>query len=470
MNWSLKNVIPVVFAMDDLFVEPGYVAIWSMLKNSCKEKNYEIIILHSDALSEPNQQFLHEIGSIFSNCSIRFLKVDDKQFGRINLKEGITASSVFRLMAGDLLPQYEKCLYLDSDIIVLGDIAPLYDQVMEEEYIAAVKDAGIQYYYEKECGYADVIGISDMRDYINSGILVMNLSAIRRDNMREIFFQYINEKFNYLDQDILNKCCEGHIKYLPMKYNLFRRFYHRTFWLQDSDFTEKELEEAEHAPVILHYAEGLKPWDCMKGNASEVWWAYAKEVLPTERYDKCRNKAEQNDEKSDWGCAAEWMASKEQVIVFGYTAYGREVVSILHKLGVMNIVAFCDNALEKQGLQYEGITVKSLVEIKKEYPDAAFINASQNQRDKVEELLIQNNYVKENIWAYAPAQFQKKRLYYEILDKKYYKDELKMILMLETGVKSDDYKYMAELVQQEQYKNIADKYFMKEWVFKVEDA
>lgn len=50
-NWK-ENVnekcYTVVFAMDDLFAEPGYVAIWSMLENSCKEKNHEISILHSE--------------------------------------------------------------------------------------------------------------------------------------------------------------------------------------------------------------------------------------------------------------------------------------------------------------------------------------------------------------------------------------------------------------------------------------
>lgn len=65
----------------------------------------------------------------------------------------------------------------------------------------------------------------------------------------------------------------------------------------------------------------------------------------------------------------------------------------------------------------------------------------------MEELLIQNDYVKENIWTYNPSQFQKSSLYYAILDKKYYKDELKMILRQETGVESDDCKCLMELIQ-----------------------
>lgn len=470
MDWNLTNIMPVVFAMDDLFAEPGYVAIWSMLKNSCKEKNYEIIILHSDALSVSSQQFLNEIRFSFSNCRIRFLKVDDRQFGHINLKEGITVSSVFRLMAGELFPQYDKCLYLDSDIIVFGDITGLYEEDMEDAYIGAVKDAGIQYYYEENRGYADVIGIADMREYINSGVLVMNLAAIRRDGMCRKFLKYINEGFSYLDQDILNKCCQGHVKYLPLRYNLFRRFYNRLFYLRGTDFTDRELEDAGNLPVILHYAEGLKPWDCIKGNASDVWWEYAERVLPEERYRVRKEKAEQKEEESDWRCVMKWAASKEQVAVFGFTAYGREVVRILHNLGVKNIIVFCDNALEKQELQYEGVGVKTLAEIRKIYPNASFINTSQSQRDQVIKLLIENGYGKENIWSYHPAQFQKSGLYYAILDKKYYKDELKLIIRQETGIESSDYQYMIKLVQQDKYKDIRDKYFMREWVFKVEDT
>lgn len=463
MVQGMDKVIPVVFALDDIFVKPGCVAIWSMLTNSCKEMDYEIIILHSAALSLSGRQALLEEGSLFSNCRLQFIKIDDGQFGQLNLKEGITASSVLRLMAGELLPQYEKCLYLDSDIIVMDDIAQLYHQDLEDAYIAAVKDAGIQYYYEQNCGYADVIGINDMKEYINSGILVMNLTALRRDNMAHIFLNYINEKYNYLDQDILNKCCSGHIKYLPIKYNLFRRFYHRLSCLQGTDFTERELEEAD-APVILHYAEGLKPWDCLKGNASDIWWEYAEKALPAEQYRICREETEQAGEEFEWKRLVQWAVSKRQVIVFGYSTYGREAVRILHNLGVANIVAFCDNDPEKQGLQYEGVCVKNLLQITKEYSDAAFINTSQKQRGNVEGLLLQNGYVKENIWAYDPVQFRKSNLYYGILDPKFYKDELKGILMQETGIETDDFGYMIQLVRQEDYEGIRTKYYMQEWV------
>lgn len=459
----MEGKIPVVFSTDDRFSVPAYVAIWSMLKSASVQYFYDIYIMHSEDLSEQNRIFLLRIKNIFKNCNLTFLNVDSRQFEHVSQKEGITVSAMFRLLASEYLQQYDKCLYIDCDVVILGDISALYATDIQEDYIAAVKDGGVQYFFEKNCGYAKTVGISDMRDYINSGVLVMNTSAIRNDGLKERFLSCVGEKYLYADQDILNRCCQGRIKYLPLKYNLFRRFYGRMHLLLNTDFSKDELEEAKEHPVILHYAEGSKPWMNLQGNASDIWWDYAKNALLPADYQSIRRQAERNKESGRWDEAVCLASRHKNVVIFGYSYYGKEVMRFLYNFGWRQISAFCDNNPEKLGQIYEGVEVKGLKEIKEEFEDVFFINSSQRQRNAVVELLKENGYSEDAIWNYDPGAYPRERMYYAILDKKYYESELQYIVQTELEIHLNDWDGLLNVVRRPENKFLEEKYFLNEW-------
>ena len=83
-------------------------------------------------------------------------KVKDKLYTR----DYYTKTTYFRLFIPDLYPQYDKVLYLDSDIVVLGDIAELYNTNIKGNLVAAVPDDSVQTipefaeYVEKVVGVA----------------------------------------------------------------------------------------------------------------------------------------------------------------------------------------------------------------------------------------------------------------------------------------------------------------------------
>lgn len=461
----MEEKIPVVFSADDRFIIPAYTAIWSMLKNAFEKFFYDIYIMYSEDLSDKNKAFLLRIEKEFKNCSLTFLKADGRQFEHVNLKEGITVSTMFRLLVSDYLQQYDKCLYIDCDVVVLGDVSALYTVDIKEDYIAAVKDGGVQYFFEENRGYAKTIGISDMRNYINGGVLVMNMSAIRNDGLKERFLSCAGEKYLYADQDILNRCCQHRIKYLPLKYNLFRRFYGRMHLLQDTDFSKDELEEAQGSPVILHYAEGSKPWINLQGNASDIWWEYAEKALLPKDYQTVRQQAEKYRRAGRWDEAARRASRHKEVVIFGYSYYGKEVLRLLHNFGWNHVSAFCDNNPEKHGQIYEGIEVKGLREIQTEFKDVFFINSSQRQRKAVMELLTESGYSEEAIWNYDHAAYPRERMYYAILEKKYYVSELQYIVRMELGMYIKDWNELCSVVKQPENKFLADKYFLNEWAF-----
>lgn len=458
-----KQMIPIVMAMDDLFVIPSYVAIWSLLKNSSYHYFYDIFILYANGLSEKSRYFISQAESV-ANCKIHFLQVRTQAFENVSLKQGITVPTMFRLLIGDYLQEYDRCIYIDGDILVLGDISELYSISVGDNYIGAVRDGGIQMDIEKHEAYAEVIGMEHMEDYFNAGVLLMNLSLIRKDNMKEFFLSSINQKYLYQDQDILNKCCQGRIVYLPLKYNVFRRFYRRGELLEDSIFPIQERKEAVERPLILHYAESEKPWNNLRGVASDVWWEYAQNALPSDRYEECRKRAENITGKGGYEGMAAIISQYDEVVVFGYSFYGKEAVRILRNLGLRSVVAFCDNNEKKQGEVFEGLEVKSLAQIKKEYKNPFFVNASQRQAGIVAGFLQENGYGREQVWHYNYPQYRKTELYFSVLDKRYYFSELQWMVLAECGLLAKTWEELCDFIKKEENKFLIDKYYMDVWV------
>lgn len=127
-----------------------------------------------------------------------------------------------------LFPQHKKILSLDIDTIIVDDIEELWNADLSEYYIAGV--------HEKD---------KKQEDYINFGVVMMNLDLLREDERSEEMITMINNtKLNCPEQDAFNAVCEGNILLLPSKYN-FTPFSHLVVT------PEKE--------AIIHYA-GIHYW------------------------------------------------------------------------------------------------------------------------------------------------------------------------------------------------------------------
>ena len=143
MSENLKE-IPIFFAIDDGYTKFLAVAIQSLIENASKDYKYLIKVLHTNVQKEHMEQIKKYENQ---NVSIEFVdlkyyieKVKDKLYTR----DYYTNTTYFRLFLPELYPQYDKVLYLDSDIIVLGDISELYNTDMGTNLVAAAPDDIIQ--------------------------------------------------------------------------------------------------------------------------------------------------------------------------------------------------------------------------------------------------------------------------------------------------------------------------------------
>ena len=154
--------------------------------------------------------------------------------------------------------EFDKCIYLDVDLCVCKDLSELFNIDLQNNYIAGVISPNYYFSKEKECKR---LNISNMKQYVNAGMLVMNLKQIREDNITKTFIELSKRNYNSQDQDVLNVACFGKILTLPPKYNAQVMKLQENNPLLRSIYKEEDIIEAKNKPTIIHYSNKNKPWN-----------------------------------------------------------------------------------------------------------------------------------------------------------------------------------------------------------------
>lgn len=257
--------IPIFFAVDDGYCPFLAVAIQSLIDNSSAENTYLIKILNTD-ISEENKRKIgkyerENVDIEFVDLNYYIQKVKDKLYTR----DYYSKTTYFRLFLPNLYPQYDKVLYLDSDIVILDDIAKLYNTDMGDNLVAAAPDDVIQAMPVFQDYVEKVVGVADSRRYFNAGILLMNLHELRRFKFQEKFV-YLLDKIKFAvaqDQDYLNRLCKGRVKLLDRTWDRMP--------IPDPKIKTEDVK-------LVHYNLAFKPWHFEDILYKEFFWMYAQET------------------------------------------------------------------------------------------------------------------------------------------------------------------------------------------------
>jgi lipopolysaccharide biosynthesis glycosyltransferase len=247
---TMKNpdYIPLFFHFNEAYVQHAMVAMASVLHNT--DSKLKIHILSSD-ISEDSLGKINALGKI-KNAEVEHVVIDRKRFEKITPTIGrIPIEACYRLLIPELWPTLRKGIYLDSDLVVRGDIARLWEEDVLEVYAGVVEDlmpeTKIRFTAER---------------YFNSGVLLLNLEKIRDDFSLEKFLA-IEEEFRdvlqYQDQDILNLAFKNHVRYLDKRWNVTTLFYMELVGKHVAN--EEEIQRAASDPWICHFIGQWKPWD-----------------------------------------------------------------------------------------------------------------------------------------------------------------------------------------------------------------
>ncbi|ERL65033.1 glycosyltransferase family 8 protein [Schleiferilactobacillus shenzhenensis] len=259
--------IPLFFSVDDRYVPFLSVALTSIEAHANPADQYDVYILH-EGIAQTYQERLLKLAT--SQFNIRFMKMDDTSLGKkmggdqAKLRgDYVTLTIYFRLFIADMFPQYDKALYLDADITVLHDIGDLYRTDLGDKLIAATEDTFLSHDERGTRYVLEALGMPT-NEYVNSGVMVMNLKALRETRFSDVFLQMMNQyHFHTIapDQDYLNVITNGHIKYLDPSWN-------------DLSRTPPELVPN---PKLVHYNLFRKPWHFDNVKDGQYFWEYAKD-------------------------------------------------------------------------------------------------------------------------------------------------------------------------------------------------
>ena len=278
MNKKYKE-IPIFFASDNNYAPYLVVALKSLLANASKEYFYKIHVLTSN-MSDDNKLVL--LRELTFNSSIEFINLSKETEAikdKFHLRDYYSIDTYYRFFIADLFPEYDKVIYLDSDIIVLGDISDLYFYNISNYLLGVVQE---QVMAHNEC-FSDYVekalGVK-CRNYFNAGILLMNSKLFRLYNIQSKFFKLMGRfKFRVTqDEDYLNVICKDKVKYLDLGWNKMP--------FEETGFDDVDLK-------IIHYTLGWKPWHYENVRYEEYFWQYASQ---TEYYELLQNQLKTYDD------------------------------------------------------------------------------------------------------------------------------------------------------------------------------
>lgn len=271
-----KQVLPIFFAVDDGYMPFLAVTLQSLVDNSSAEYYYLIKILYTN-ISEVSKEKIKKYER--ENVNIEFVDLN-YYIGTIKNKlytrDYYSKTTYFRLFIPNLYPQYDKALYLDCDIVLLRDVAELFNIDIGDNLVGGAPDDVIQTYEVFQEYVEKVVGVADYINYFNAGVLLMNLDELRKYNFQEKFLYSLDKiKFSVAqDQDYLNRLCKGRVKIIDKTWNRMP--------ISNTEVDEKDLK-------LIHYNLAFKPWHFEDILYKEYFWKYAQK---TEFFDEILRKKE----------------------------------------------------------------------------------------------------------------------------------------------------------------------------------
>lgn len=275
-----QQEIPIFFAVDDAYIPFLAVTIQSIFENKSEKNLYKIKILYTKITDENKKEILKYSKE---NINIEFVNVEEnlkKLKDKLLVRDYYSDATYYRILIPNMFQEYDKILYLDADIVVLDDIANLYNINLENNLVGGAPEPWFKEYEEFQVYAEKVIEVQNYKEYINVGVLLMNLKELRKMDFENVFINLLDtKKFTLLqDEDYINKICNGRIKYIDEKWNVSGYLY------DNSD------------PKIVHYTI-FKPWLKKEMLNKDYFWNYARKTAFYEYISSLMS--EETEEKGD---------------------------------------------------------------------------------------------------------------------------------------------------------------------------
>ena len=245
----------VVITVDDSYIRPALIMLESLFERNSPD--IHVYLLHSNVCKE-NLKLLSDhiakYGGSFTDIPVPPELFDDAPVNRYFTKE-----MYYRLLIPKLLPDEERALYLDPDIVIFKSLEEFYRTDFEGMQLIAVPDfLGDVYYPDRKQN----LGLSEKYRYINSGVMLFNIPLMRERFDIDDLFRFMSEcklPLEYPDQDVVNVYLKDDIKYASREYNYTAEYVNTGDFLRYV-FSPRYRRQERERVVVAHYMGKYKPW------------------------------------------------------------------------------------------------------------------------------------------------------------------------------------------------------------------
>lgn len=344
------SMVPVVFSVNNTYAYYCYLAIFSLIKHANKKRKYDIRVLVTD-LSDRNRKLLEELS--ISNVSVKCMNITEITNGA-NLR-GISFLSVetyYRLFIPLLMKEYDKVLYLDSDILILRDIADLYDTDLDGFMAGFVKDVETDWLESHDQALAGL----DYRKCFNAGVFLLDCRKFEQEGIRDKALALLHEDYKrdnrlyiYADQDLLQITLHDKVLFLDDRWN----FQFQYLWRKEViyDQCREKYEKTWQDPWIIHYAGDRKPWVYPEIEGASYFWQVAKSssvfeaiLIEMAQINRRMKKVERN---TVFRFPFEQVEGKSRVALYGAGKVGQDFYRQLTVSKYAKLVLWVDKNYEK---------------------------------------------------------------------------------------------------------------------------
>ncbi|EAJ5229378.1 glycosyltransferase family 8 protein [Campylobacter jejuni] len=264
----MRKNIHIFFTINDVY--SGYLSACMISILDSLDRDYiPYFYIIDGGISEKNKNKLKFL-NIGREFYVEFIAVNQDLFKNLpnSSQSHISNETNYRFLVSTIKPDLDKCIFLDVDLVAVGDISKLWEICIDDYYMAAVSD---QAPLHSESWTLKLPLPYDYL-YVNTGVTLINLKKWREDNIQELLFQnsaQYAEILQFPDQDTLNITLYKKIKYLSHIYNAMP---------VQTYYNEKQKQEAFSNPQIIHWAGYKKPWKFPDAPYAEMFWHYARQT------------------------------------------------------------------------------------------------------------------------------------------------------------------------------------------------
>ena len=265
--------LPVVMAIDGNYIPYLRVVLRSILA-STTSRNLDVIVLYVGI----DRQRLDAVAEGFlgnPRMSIRFVDVSEAvaASGLTDFKESsyYTVSIAFKLLAPELLSNFDKAIILDIDLVVHRDLGELFDTDLGGAVFGGVRDIGVLKPIKRHVELAKAHGYDNFDNYINAGVMVVDFKAYRDAGLARRLISSaisVSKSGGWLaEQDAINFNCGAKIRHIDPRWNV-----------QVGDYCiKRQMEATGGEAYITHFTGPRKPWSSPWLRMAHLWWRHVGE-------------------------------------------------------------------------------------------------------------------------------------------------------------------------------------------------